>query len=257
MLISPLICIVLITCSGIAWAYQEGGLAREGSRRAGGEERNQSPHNRDVVTCPIKKGGRRVYFGVSLESGGGKISSDEGRYSYGVGPCMGHSVEVARYPFAIEFSKFRFLSFYSEESIPGTMNPSVTTTKIDWTHLGLKLRMVKTKNEIWIGSGLNCSIFHHTYEPMNTTESTSETQGRRISKEPGLGYHLQCTILRDLKDKSGISLNFGYHKLYKPVFFRPARHSTTYFPPHDYTVFLFSLKWTYYLYDSARVSSPR
>ena len=255
MSISPLVWIVLVTSSSSTWAYQENSLAREGSGRAGGEGKNRSAY-RDSVTCPIKKG-PRVFFGVSMEGGGGKISTDKGRYSYGIGPGMGHSVEVARYPFAIEFSKFRFFSSYSEESKPGTMNPSVTTAKIDWIHLGLKLRMVKTRNEIWIGSGLNFPGFHHTYEPGNETESTSETQGRRISKKPGLGYHFQCNILRDLKDRSGISLNLVYHKLYDVDFFHPARPSTTYFAPDDYTATMFSVKWMYFLYDSTRTPSVR
>lgn len=255
MSISPLVWIVLVTSSSSTWAYQESTQTRAGSGRAGGEGKNRSAH-RDSVTCPIKKG-RRVFLGVSLEGGGGKISTDKGRYSYSIGPGMGHSVEVARYPFAIEFSKFRFFSSYSEESIPGTLNPSVTTAKIDWINLGLKLRMVKTRNEIWIGSGLNFSVFHHTYEPGNETEPTSETQGRRISKKPGLGYHFQCTILRDLKDRSGISLNLGYHKLYDIDLVRPARPSTTCFAPDDYTVILFSVKWMYYLYDSSRIPSVR
>ena len=196
---------------------------------------------------PLGKNGkkRRVFIGISIESGG-MTMNDEERYNYDPGPMIGGSIEVGREPFAIELGGERDFNMTPRGrvgTILGSPNASIEKTGAYISFLRIKCRMVRLKQfQIWLGAGINFLLIERKWISKDTTGRWY----RFVNREFGLGGHWQGLFSIKKWTTSELSISMK-HRIMGDATVDPFTHLV----PSYYKTRSISVKWTYFLYESA------
>ena len=186
---------------------------------------------------------RRVFIGVSIESGASTLSAANRRnynYSYGYGPIIGWSLEIGRGPFAIELGREKIFNRTPREKIDvfSRRGPdTIGQTGMYVSFIRLKSRIVRLKQlHIWIGIGIDRSITKNKWDSRKGWFRTNES-----------GIHLQGSFSVKKWRTSELSINIRYRSVEDVVVF----YSGSYAAPRFHETRSVSVKWTRLLYESS------
>ena len=201
-----------------------------------------------LAETPLEKNGkkRRVFIGISIESGGMIMNADRGRYNYDPGLLIGGSIEVGREPFALELGgerDFNMTPHGRVGTILGSPNASIEETGAHISFIRMKCRMVRLKQfQIWLGAGINFLLIEHKWISKDTTGRWY----RFVNREFGLGGHWQGLFSVKKWTASELSIAMKYR-----IMGEATADPFTRLVPSDYKIRSISVKWTYFLYESA------
>ena len=186
---------------------------------------------------------RRVFIGVSIESGTTTLSAAKSRggynYSYDYGPIVGWSLEIGRDPFAIELGQEKIFNRTPTQKIGvfSFLGPNtISKTGMYVSFIRLKSRIVRLKQlHIWIGIGIDNSITKDNLDRDKEWLQTDES-----------GMHLQGSFSVKKWRNSEVSINIRYRSVKDTVPF-----TNGYTGPSLHETRSVSVKWTRLLYESS------
>lgn len=220
------------------------GLAHRDSTQGNGEieaVEDRADNGETIDHSQGKK--RRVFIGISIESGAATLSATMGRdcnYSYGYGPIVGWSLEIGRDPFAIELGREKIFNRTPTQKIGvySLQGPdTIGKTGMYVSFIRLKSRIVRLKQlHIWIGIGIDHSITKNKWDRDKKWLRTDES-----------GIHLQGSFSVKKWRNSELSINIRYRSVEDAVPIYPASYSG----PRAHETRSISVKWTRLLYESS------
>ncbi len=218
------------------------GLAHRDSTQGDGEIEavaDRGDHVEAIDNSQGKK--RRVFVGVSIESGVSTLSAAKGRdYEYSYGPIAGWSLEIGSDPFAIELGREKIFNRTPTEKIPVVhslgSSATIRETGMYVSFIRLKRRIIRLNQlHAWLGVGIDHSITKSKWIDVDdrrrywirTNEWGGHVQGLFLVKKwrsSDLSFNIRCRYVGDL-----------------------SAHPANYVAPDSHETRAISVKWTYFL----------